>query len=246
MQEPAQQDAKTTCVGGATSEMGGDVEFESFASSVLACALLSPSAMSNAWLNKKCEVEKSFTRGQLWNYSGHVCTVLVQECGVKRGDRVMIVYPFGIDWIVGFLACCRIGAVVVSVYPPNPNRLAIDIPKFAHFVQDSQSTIALTTRAYHAVVRGSSLVRKWPTGLKWIATDNCPEGMGAVKPALAPFDVPVQLSEPALIQYTSGSTSDPKGVVLSHGNLSHQMQIQRALVDPEARVSYVGWAPQVP
>eukprot|EP00961_Rhodomonas_salina_P079791 1072310-Rhodomonas_salina.1 len=196
-------------------------------------------------------VVKSFTRAQLWEYSGTVASMLVKN---QRGDRWMVVFPFGIEWIVSFLACLRIGAVVVSVYPPDPQRLARYVPKFAHFVQDSGSRIVLTVTKYKQLVTSTSLIRKWPAGVKWIATD--PFFVSSSKPSKPPsmeiFDIRVKPEDLAFIQCTSGSTGNPKGIMMSHANLAFQCETLNkgmlGMVQGKSdlqRQRYVGWAPQV-
>eukprot|EP00286_Rhodomonas_abbreviata_P011308 CAMPEP_0181336432 /NCGR_PEP_ID=MMETSP1101-20121128/27422_1 /TAXON_ID=46948 /ORGANISM="Rhodomonas abbreviata, Strain Caron Lab Isolate" /LENGTH=176 /DNA_ID=CAMNT_0023446739 /DNA_START=203 /DNA_END=729 /DNA_ORIENTATION=+ len=131
----------------------------------------SPHETAFSWLKNDCTVETLFSWAELWHFSGMLGEKLVASQGVKRGDRVMIVYPFGLDFIIAFLACIRVGIIVVSVYPPNPARLAGDIAKFRHFVEDCQATIALTTRKYSVMVRYTSMLHKWPKNLTWISTD---------------------------------------------------------------------------
>jgi len=203
------------------------------------------------WLDKHANVVNSFTRKQLNQYSKNLAYMLKEKHGIRPGDRIMIVYPFGIDFVVSMLACWRIGVVVVSVYPPNPRKLAVDIEKFTHFVQDCSAKVALTTSTFKRVVQASKMThRNWPKGLKWIATDSysssneVPSGWNQWHE--------IQLEELALIQYTSGSTGNPKGIMISFSNLTHQISYSIRMgqkMDPELRDSFEGsvcvsWAPQ--
>lgn len=69
------------------------------------------------WVNNKCEVESGITYAKLWQQSGPVASLL-QQNGVKRGDRVMIAYPFGLEFLSGIFGCMRIGVIPCSVRPP--------------------------------------------------------------------------------------------------------------------------------
>lgn len=66
------------------------------------------------WINHQCEVEETITYQQLWERSGQVAIFLIEN-GIKRGDRVMIAYPFGIDFLSGLFGCMRVGAIACSV-----------------------------------------------------------------------------------------------------------------------------------
>lgn len=119
-------------------------------------------------------------------------------------------------------------------------------------MQDSGSRLALTVAKYKQLVMATSLYRKWPAGLTWIATDpffvSTPGGKA---PSMEHFDVIVPPDDVAFMQYTSGSTGNPKGIMISNANMFQQAQmIQRAVsgIKGEAQVGrlrYVGWAPQV-
>lgn len=66
------------------------------------------------WVNSQCKVESSLTYQELWQQSATVATLLLKN-GVKSGDRVMIAYPFGLEFLSGLFACMRIGVIPCSV-----------------------------------------------------------------------------------------------------------------------------------
>eukprot|EP00961_Rhodomonas_salina_P160088 2155584-Rhodomonas_salina.1 len=205
-------------------------------------AQIKPSETAFSWLKDDCTIANSFTHAELWHRSGLIGKKLIETHKLKRGDRVMIVFPFGLDFIVAFLACLRVGVVVVSVYPPNPSKLASDIKKFSHFVTDSGSRIALTTGKYASMVRYSGLLHKWPKNLQWVATDSYPRKT-PLKTEMTPYDISPEDRELAFVQYTSGSTGNPKGVMVTFANLQHQLYSLSCF--PRPYVRYVGWVPQV-
>eukprot|EP01134_Creolimax_fragrantissima_P002310 CFRG2310T1 len=228
-------------------EWEGELFMEAFERLVFA----DPHRMSMTFLDSKSEVQKSFTRGEIWAHSGYVAEKMVTKYGIKAGDRVMIVYPPGIDFVVALVACLRLGIVLVSVYPPNPKKLDVDIPKFAHFVSDSGSRVALTTKAFKRLVNISNRTKQWPKCLQWVSTDEYkPIGEIKQQSTVAGIDQKRHSSDLAIIQYTSGSTGKPKGIMISHGNIGHQCQYiipSLRKVYPEKPINeirYVGWVPQ--
>lgn len=160
----------------------------------------------------------------------------------KPGDRVLLIYPPGIEFIVAFLACLRAGVIAVPVFPPNPVKASADLPKLTQVVANSGARIALTTKPYRTACtlgffRDPKAIFAWPK-LEWICTDDAPGKSRASNfHNGAPGDV-------AFLQYTSGSTSEPKGVMITHANIMHQMQISAASLGFDERTVSVSWVPQ--
>ncbi|KAH9157046.1 hypothetical protein AeRB84_001084 [Aphanomyces euteiches] len=167
--------------------------------------------------------------------------------GLARGERVLLVYPPGLDFIVTFLACLRAGVVAVPVYPPDPRKLRKDIVMFATVCSNTGAKVALTNKSYNYAKKVLDIKQKvtfserypWPD-LQWVETDT----LATATPPHATNIIPPSLDDLAFLQYTSGSTSDPKGVMISHGNLSHNLTlISAALVAGDDSV-VVSWLPQ--
>jgi amino acid adenylation domain-containing protein len=133
----------------------------------------------------------------------------LQRLGAE-GERVLLLYPPGLDYIVGFLGCLYAGATAVPVYPPRPNR---PMPRLLAIRASAQAKFALAPGALVPRV-GAQLgpeVRTAPleeleTGGSWLNEE-------------------VTEDTPAFLQYTSGSTAEPKGVVLDHRNLLHNLHL---------------------
>ena len=151
------------------------------------------------------------------------------------GKRVLLLYPPGLEYIAAFFGCLYAKAVAVPAYPPRPNR---GFDRLRAILADARPTVILTT--------GSILARMGPlideeTGLKtmtWLPTDTFGD-------ELAPLwqDPVAERHTLAFLQYTSGSTARPKGVMVSHGNLLHnERMIQRAF-QQSAQSIITGWLP---
>lgn len=174
------------------------------------------------------------------------------------GDRVLLVYLPSLDFIVAFIACLRVGLVAVPTYPPDPQRSKSNFGAFAKIARDCGAKVALTHKPYSQLVSLAGLqdaatrifsvfsrtadgapALQWPDWLVWVATD------GLVSGATATRDAPSRGgSETAFLQYTSGSTAEPKGVMISYSNLhANLVAITRSLHAKDDTV-VVSWLPQ--
>jgi thioester reductase-like protein len=170
----------------------------------------------------------------------HLAEHLAAREGLKRGDRVMLVYPPGLEVIVAFFACARIGVIPVPVYPPTPMNFESGLAKLAFVASDCGARAALTTRGFYRSYRLLLAKRKlsspWRAApglpkLDWVTTDDV-RGVASDSFADDPGEV-------LFLQYTSGSTSDPKGVVVSHRNV-----IVNGFATVDHAMVGVSWLPQ--
>jgi acyl-CoA synthetase (AMP-forming)/AMP-acid ligase II len=130
-------------------------------------------------------------------------------------DRVLLLYQPGLDYISAFFGCLYAGVIAVPAYPPRPDR---SLPRLQAIIQDTNATVALTTESTL-----SSLQRFFPqmsdiAPLNWFATDILKD---EIEKNWQPPSINSQTL--AFLQYTSGSTATPKGVMISHQNLLHNL-----------------------
>ncbi|MGE6759645.1 amino acid adenylation domain-containing protein, partial [Corallococcus interemptor] len=154
------------------------------------------------------------------------------------GERVLLLYPPGLDYIAGFFGCLYAGAVAVPAYPPDPMRLERTLPRLRAIIQDAKATVVLTTSG---ILELSDFVFEQAPdfrALHWMATDSLPEGGERewVAPELGPESL-------AFLQYTSGSTGTPKGVMLTHGNLLHNLSLIHGAFGARRESQGVIWLP---
>jgi len=151
------------------------------------------------------------------------------------GERALLLYPPGLEFIAAFFGCLYAGVIAVPAYPPRRNQR---MTRLQAIVTDAQATFALTTTSVFASIERSLKEEPELAALYCIATDN-------IASDLAPDWHNSHISSEALafLQYTSGSTAAPKGVMVSHENLLHnQLLIQQGFQPTEKTIS-VGWLP---
>ncbi|HEV3005573.1 MAG TPA: AMP-binding protein, partial [Pirellulales bacterium] len=152
-----------------------------------------------------------------------------------QGDRALLLYPAGIDFIVGFFGCLYAGVVAVPAYPPRMNR---SLDRIQSIAADAQARVALTTGSVLDRVR--PLLKDAPEleQIAWLATDRVQATDGAEW-----RDPGARSSTLAFLQYTSGSTGTPKGVMLTHANLLHNCAIISFGFEHTRASSGVFWLP---
>ncbi|BBY08063.1 thioester reductase domain-containing protein [Mycobacterium noviomagense] len=164
---------------------------------------------------------------------------LFAEAGLRPGDRALLVYPPGLEMVAAFIACARIGVIAVPVSPPLPMAFEAGLAKLSFIARDCRAKAVLSTKQFEYDYRQLLGYRSgglpWPDAerppeLPWFATDGTQDFGGGPVP-----DTP---SRVLFLQYTSGSTSDPKGVIVSHDNI-----IANAAAFTGSEVA-VSWLPQ--
>jgi acyl-CoA synthetase (AMP-forming)/AMP-acid ligase II len=138
------------------------------------------------------------------------------------GERVLLLYPPSLDYITAFIACQYAGAVAVPAYPPDVTRLERSMPRFMSIINNAKPALILTTSPILTMTQ--FLLPQYPDllNVEWIATDVRSGDISAAADWKRPNITPNTLS---FLQYTSGSTAEPKGVMLTHGNLMHQLEM---------------------
>ncbi|TWT50313.1 Long-chain-fatty-acid--AMP ligase FadD26 [Rubripirellula amarantea] len=179
-------------------------------------------------------VEVSLTYAQLWDKVQALAGYLQHRCRIRANDRVLLLYPPCLDFVVGFYACHAVGAIAVPAYPPRRNRKA---SRIRSIVVDASATWALSTTGIVEQLTGShqhdDLI-----GVQLVATDD-PECQ-----AMEHYRAPKRSSESlAVLQYTSGSTGSPKGVMLNHRNLIANSELILHGFHPSPETVGMSWLP---
>lgn len=142
---------------------------------------------------------------------------------VKPGDRALLIYPYtsGLEFIASFLGCLYAGVIAVTDYPRQHIK---SLSQYQDRIVDCQAAIALTTQEFADRVKGQLLSNPGMAmklkALPWIASDRV--NLDLAKQWQMP-DISGETL--AFLQYTSGSTGQPKGVMITHGNVLHNSQV---------------------
>ncbi len=130
----------------------------------------------------------------------------------RPGDRALLLYPPGLEYVAGFFGCLYAGVIAVPAYPPRANQKA---ERIIAMCLDALPSAVLTLAATLDVSRGDEVLGPLLDGVRILATDTLRAGERADawrEPAIAADEI-------AFLQYTSGSTAAPRGVQVSHANL---------------------------
>ncbi len=152
------------------------------------------------------------------------------------GKCALLLYPPQLEYITAWFGCIYAGIIAVPAYPPQSPRL---LPRLQAIIADANIELILTTSPVKMLA--DMWINQHPDwqDIPWFTTDNIPAGISAndwQEPAINGDAI-------AFLQYTSGSTSTPKGVVLSHANLLHNLEhVRRSFEQNEDTLSVI-WLP---
>lgn len=152
----------------------------------------------------------TLTYGELDEQARSIAAHLQQTIG--PGNRIALFFPPGLDFIPAFFGCLYAGLIPIPLPLPQLNRR---INTWLPVIQDATPALALCTKAHEAELQ--ELFEEHELDLKSLGTD----GGFPVQETWNPLDISEET--PAFLQYTSGSTGVPKGVLISHGNLLHNL-----------------------
>jgi len=155
-----------------------------------------------------------------------------------RGERALLLYPAGLEFIPAFFGCLYAGVIAVPLPPPNMAQPQRTVPRLRTIANDAQPMLVLTTSSILAKVEGLFTHAPELRTIHWLATDKI---VGSAADEW--HDPAVAANTLALLQYTSGSTAAPRGVMVSHENLlQNSANISQAFEIGPQTVS-VTWLP---
>lgn len=196
-------------------------------------AIQHPARQAYTFLVDGQEKHASLSFGQL-DLQARAVAVLIGSMAA-RDERVLLLYPPGLEYISGFMGCLYARAVAVPVPPPRFNR---KLERVLMIAADSGARMVLTTRAI--LSRIESLWEKAPElrSLLWLATDDL--DLRQADDWRAPE---VDGDTLAFLQYTSGSTATPRGVMVTHHNLLHNERLIQTAFEQTKDSLILSWLP---
>ena len=158
--------------------------------------------------------EASLTYGRL-DEQARAIGVRLREI-ISPGERALLLYHAGLDFICAFFGCLYAGVIAVPTYPPRHNRTDA---RFAAIALDAQASVVLTTAEILSGLDARLTETPQLKNIHWLATDDLDTE------AASNWQMPdIDGDTLAFLQYTSGSTGTPKGVMVSHRNLIHNLE----------------------
>lgn len=156
------------------------------------------------------------------------------------GERALLIYPAGLAFIVAFFGCLYTGVIPIPACPPRRHKLSDkNLQRLAAIIQDAEPALVLAPS--ETIAQLSSFLPDLPDLQKptWLAHEAMTTDLTATY-----HNVPGQCSDLAFLQYTSGTTAQPKGVMITHGALHEQLAYYRQRAGTAwQQGSMVGWLP---
>jgi len=168
-----------------------------------------PSDSAFRYLHDASDDPRTLTFEELDARARAIASRLVDE-GLQ-GERALLLYPAGLEFVEAFFGCLLAGVVAVPAPPPRGSR---NLARLGAIAADASARAALSPRSLLSRYRESSSSHPALSQLHWVATDL--EVAGSPSPLAGFSHSPESL---AYLQYTSGSTSEPKGVMICHANI---------------------------
>jgi len=188
-------------------------------------ALQTPQSLAFTFIIKNEENKLTY---QSLHEEACAIAVAIRNQGLRKGDRALLIYPPGVDLIKALFGCFYAGVIAVPVFPPV-NKSLVD--KTHRILQNAKPK--LTLMMHENREKFGIAYEKTPT----LATDIVDLGRANE------WENDSLAQDLAFLQYTSGSTSYPKGVMISHGNLLDNLQRIYDAFGMNDKSIMVGWLP---
>jgi acyl-CoA synthetase (AMP-forming)/AMP-acid ligase II len=162
---------------------------------------------------------------------------VLQRSG-EPGQRVLLLHQPGADFVTAFYGCLYAGAIAVTTYPAHRGRLKQSLPKICDLLKDAECSTVLTTSDIAPVLTASWKEMVGGELPLVLASDTIPSADADKwrNPAAGRDTV-------AFLQYTSGSTSRPRGVAVTHGNMQHNSEVIARGFESDSNTIGISWLP---
>ncbi len=201
-----------------------------------------------ALLQGNCRAYTFLTDGETENarltywqldHRARVIAAALAERGARPGDRVILLYPPGLDFITAFFGALYAGVIAVPCYPPHRLQLARSLPRLIAILANAEPSVVLCTEEVAAL---SAWVAQTPSlaAVPWVVTNTLTDDAACTwkEPDVGPSTL-------AFLQYTSGSTAAPRGVMVTHGNLLNNLAAINYVEENDGDSVSVSWLPVI-
>lgn len=157
----------------------------------------------------------SLTYGELERRARAIAAKL-ETMGIAKGERALLLYSQPLDFICAFFGCLYAGVIAIPAPPPDAIRLKRTLPRLQAFVKDARVSIVLTKSEIYSLFSDEWKKNFEDHNILWLFTEEISDELASQWQ-----EFKIDLDGIAYLQYTSGSTSTPKGVIITHNNLMH-------------------------
>lgn len=155
---------------------------------------------------------------------------------VQPGDRLILMYPPGLEFFEAFFGCMYAGAIAIPLFPPPRGGIGSKMEHFVRVVGDARASACLAPAKLVATLAQAGDEHRQLRGMRWISHESTGGSDEVRRATAAPDDV-------AFLQYTSGSVSAPKGVMVSHGNLIANLGAIQGICGLRSGDAFASWLP---
>ncbi|KVH90817.1 Acyl carrier protein-like protein [Cynara cardunculus var. scolymus] len=215
------------------------------------------------WTNDKGEAINQRTYKELDANASYIAHSLLtnNKPNIKSGDRVLLVYVPGLEFVDAFFGCLRARIIPVPAIPPDPSQKGEQsLIHIENIAKRTKAVAILSTFGYHVYVKANSAKNKimrvgkrknsacWPD-LPWLHTDSWIKNSKVGNISYDDVKILVNRSQVlpkdlCFLQFTSGSTGDAKGVMITHGGLIHNVKLMHKVYKSTSKTVLVSWLPQ--
>jgi amino acid adenylation domain-containing protein len=153
-------------------------------------------------------------------------------------ERILLLFPSGLEYITALFGCLYAGVIAVPAYPQSLAKMGRGDARLCAIASDCEPIAALGPRLLVASMTDGTTLEPVLQRMQWHAVDDLDRAW-ADEWATPPLDA----SRTAFLQYTSGSTAAPRGVMVTHANLLHNEELIRRACNHTAASTFVGWLP---
>ncbi|MBL7793636.1 MAG: thioester reductase domain-containing protein [Saprospiraceae bacterium] len=169
------------------------------------------------------QITEQYNYGDFENRVNIIASHLRARFNFRRNDKILLAFPPGIETICAFFACVKNGLIPVPTYPPTSSGFQSSYNKMVYIAMDCSAKAVLTSDEYYwnlklNVAKNNIQENNILTKIPWINTGEFVDLASSNKP-------PNEEADFLFLQYTSGSTSEPKGVMVSHQNILHNSDL---------------------
>jgi acyl-CoA synthetase (AMP-forming)/AMP-acid ligase II/acyl carrier protein len=211
-------------------------EYSSLVQLVRSRALRQPHARAFTFLANG-EVEESTLTYQELDRQARSVAVSLHQLGISYGARVVICLPPGLEYVIAFFGCMYAGAIPAPCYPPDQMRPNRTVPRLNAILEDAKPMVIITTASDQPATRSLLSSCSGNRAIQWLIIEQAVSAPADEWEARRPGK-----STTAILMYTSGSTDSPKGVMVSHANVLHNLAAFQGF---EGRTcgTFVSWLP---